>query len=287
MRDPKIIHSSVVLVLDGVFAGRILYSDDDDSLSRSDAKRFLDTDEALPFEEVISDGISEERLAVSLCYLLQPFWRHETIVIPHEWLKVPTLGELFQRLRDIDEEISELDPIGDHVDAVDYCYLTEEKLLIVQEISRIEVSNRKGEIMGKRVFLCHASEDKGFVRRVYQDLKTRGHVPWIDEAEIKVGQSIVGKINEALGEYDVFILFLSQSSVEKPWVKREWNAALMRRLAEANVLFIPAHIDPVKAPPILSDLKYTNFQESYFAGIEEILSSIDSHFIHLQLDSLK
>jgi hypothetical protein len=39
------------------------------------------------------------------------------------------------------------------------------------------------------IFLSHAFEDKQFARKLAKDLRQAGHIVWIDEAEIKVGDS--------------------------------------------------------------------------------------------------
>ena len=44
------------------------------------------------------------------------------------------------------------------------------------------------------IFLSHNSVDKPFVRKLANDLRRRGHYAWVDEAEIKVGDSLIDKI---------------------------------------------------------------------------------------------
>ena len=63
---------------------------------------------------------------------------------------------------------------------------------------------------GKKLYLAHSSLDKGYVRRIHADLKRLGHNPWLDEIEIKVGESIVEKI-----PWDPIIRFHDPSYVRK------------------------------------------------------------------------
>jgi len=44
------------------------------------------------------------------------------------------------------------------------------------------------------VFLSHNHADKPFVRRLAADLDNQGIPYWLDEAEIKVGESLIEKI---------------------------------------------------------------------------------------------
>ncbi|MEO0569076.1 MAG: toll/interleukin-1 receptor domain-containing protein [Pseudomonadota bacterium] len=221
---------------------------------------------------------------MSYCYALYPFYKRPTYVIPHSWLKVPTLGELFNRNRELSQLISDLEPFDDHGEAIEMAEVCEEKSQILNEIWSIERRNTRPMIEDVPIFLCHASEDKGFVRRVYQDLKSKGQKPWIDEAEINVGQSIVDAVDKALGNCKVFMLFLSEDSINKSWVKKEWNATLMRKLSGADILFIPALIDSVQTPALLSDLKYADFSEGYGDAIDAVIQAIQRHFISLEFD---
>src|SRR5207245_3829644 len=48
------------------------------------------------------------------------------------------------------------------------------------------------------VFICHASEDKAFVRRLVASLAALGVDCWFDEFELRIGDSLVAKIDEGL-----------------------------------------------------------------------------------------
>ena len=48
------------------------------------------------------------------------------------------------------------------------------------------------------VFLSHNSADKPFVRKLALDLEKAGVRCWLDEAEIKVGDSLLDKIRDGI-----------------------------------------------------------------------------------------
>jgi hypothetical protein len=64
------------------------------------------------------------------------------------------------------------------------------------------------------IFLCHSHSDKSFARRIAADLRASGHSVWIDEAEIDIGDSLVGKIREGLDQVDFVAAILSSTSIE-------------------------------------------------------------------------
>ena len=95
-----------------------------------------------------------------------------------------------------------------------------------------------------RVFMSHASEDKerfvlGFARR----LRERGIDVWLDRWEMYPGDSLVDKIfTEGIGKASAVVVVLSVYSVNKPWVREELNAAVVKRINSGSKL-IPVVLD--------------------------------------------
>jgi hypothetical protein len=50
------------------------------------------------------------------------------------------------------------------------------------------------------IFLSHSSRDKFFVRELAKKLQDAGVEVWIDEAELKIGDSLTQKIGRAIDE---------------------------------------------------------------------------------------
>jgi len=124
------------------------------------------------------------------------------------------------------------------------------------------------------LFLCHASEDKNFVERLAEFLRGNGASVWLDRWEIKVGDSIVQKVNDGLSSATHLAVVLSSRSVNKPWVKREMSSALMRQLANNSVSVIPIVIDDCLIPAILADIKYADCRSDIDAGLKDLLEAL-------------
>jgi hypothetical protein len=125
-----------------------------------------------------------------------------------------------------------------------------------------------------RAFLCHSSEDKNVVEDFAKRIKSSGSVVWFDKWEIKVGDSIVEKINNGLENMTHIVIFLSKLSIKKPWVKKELSVGLMRQLSDNSVRVIPILLDRVELPPILKDIKYADFTDKRDAGYQEAIKSL-------------
>lgn len=72
-----------------------------------------------------------------------------------------------------------------------------------------------------RLFLSHSSADKPFVRRFCEALRAGGLTPWIDEVDLGAGDSIRAKIELALRDSDVLLVFLSAAAAQSHWVQYE------------------------------------------------------------------
>lgn len=133
------------------------------------------------------------------------------------------------------------------------------------------------EQMAPRVFLSHASEDKdrfvlGFARR----LRENGVDAWLDQWEIKPGDSLVDKIFEqGLKDAKAVIIVLSQVSVQKPWVREELNASVVNRISKGTKL-IPVVIDNCEVPESLRSTVWQRVDDldNYGEGFQRILSVI-------------
>lgn len=65
-------------------------------------------------------------------------------------------------------------------------------------------------------FISHASEDKSSVARPLANmLSERGVRVWVDESEIRVGDSLRNKIDEGLSHSEFGVIVLSHSFLSK------------------------------------------------------------------------
>jgi hypothetical protein len=125
-----------------------------------------------------------------------------------------------------------------------------------------------------KAFLCHASEDKSIVELFAKKLKSTGSHVWFDNWEIKVGDSIVEKIDKGLENMTHLVIFISSSSVVKPWVKKELSVGLMRKLSDNSVKVIPVLLDKVELPTILKDIKYADCFKNRDIGFKHAIDAI-------------
>jgi hypothetical protein len=122
-----------------------------------------------------------------------------------------------------------------------------------------------------KVFISFSSQDKEFALRLSESLKFHGVDAWCYLWEMKVGDSLIDKINEGLKASDYLIVILSKNSLDSHWVKKELNAGFMLE-ARGNFKIIPALIEDCgeRMPPLLQEKIYADFRRDFSIGFKEI-----------------
>lgn len=112
----------------------------------------------------------------------------------------------------------------------------------------------------KKIFLSHATEDKPLVEHIYNKLKEKHPElePWLDKFEIVGGSSLIDKIGSGIESSEKFVIFLSDVSIQKPWVNKELKKAIMEEVKRGNSNFIiPVLINNIiKVPAFLEEKFY-------------------------------
>jgi hypothetical protein len=127
-----------------------------------------------------------------------------------------------------------------------------------------------------KIFLCHSSKDKPFVRWLATELKKRTHEVFFDEWEIKVGDSIIEKISEGLTTHGYFAVVLSQESVKSNWVKKELNTATINTISNKDLKLFPLLLEDCEIPILLKEYKYADFRNGRESPLNDFIDSIEN-----------
>ncbi len=124
-------------------------------------------------------------------------------------------------------------------------------------------------------FISYSTKDREAVLKFAKDLEQHGVDLSYDEKDIKVGDSIVDVIDKKIRSSDFFLLVISNHSVRRPWVKREYSAALSLQLSKRRKpKILPIKIDGGGIPSLLSDIKYADLHRNYNHGLQSVLCSM-------------
>jgi len=131
--------------------------------------------------------------------------------------------------------------------------------------------------MNNKVFLCHASEDKPSVRKLYHLLKSDGFNPWLDDEKLLPGQDWRLEIEKAVRKSNTIIVCLSAKSITKSgYVQKGIKYALdiADEKPEGEIYIIPAKLEECNVPYRLNRWHLVNLFEK--DGYDRLLGSLGS-----------
>jgi TIR domain len=128
-----------------------------------------------------------------------------------------------------------------------------------------------------KVFLSHSSADKPFVRMFSADLEAAGFEVWLDEAKLKIGDSLLPELAAAIDSTDFFLAFISENSIRSNWVRKEVALAATKEIKGASVKVLPLLLDNGDVPFLLIDKVHANFKrpEHYDSEFQRLLDCIE------------
>ena len=124
------------------------------------------------------------------------------------------------------------------------------------------------------IFISYSHKDKQFVGKLAAHLVKHKARVWVDRWELKVGDSIVQRVQSAIKEADALLVVLSKASVESEWCNKEITAGLVRELEEKRVVILPVLLEDCEIPLFLRDKLYADFRADFEDGFRVTLEAI-------------
>lgn len=128
-----------------------------------------------------------------------------------------------------------------------------------------------------QVFLSHSSADNQLASQISKDLQNAGIGVWLDEAEIRPGDSFVEKIAEGLSKSRFVAVIVSKKSHESNWVSKEMNVKLEEQVKTGRVCVLPILAEDCALPTLLTDSDYIDFRTDHESGLRDLLVAINAH----------
>ena len=114
------------------------------------------------------------------------------------------------------------------------------------------------------------------VKSIALGLARYGIATWLDEAEMAPGDSLIERLSTAIEKARWFCVFLTQNSVDKPWVKFELAQAMEREITSEKTFVIPVVLFNCEIPPFLRHKIYIDLQnwDHYSTALEKLATRI-------------
>jgi transcriptional regulator with XRE-family HTH domain len=160
-----------------------------------------------------------------------------------------------------------------------------QKLAELYEISHEELMRAAGYLaqpeVRRDVFISHRSIDKPLVREFVADLESEDYqgrklVAWLDEAEVRPGDSLPRTLNEGLekSRFTALVMTPAYFKSESGWTDAEWHSALHIDPDNRNGRLLPLLFEDCPyIPYLLRHLRAIDFRgHNYQQGFQELLA---------------
>jgi hypothetical protein len=127
---------------------------------------------------------------------------------------------------------------------------------------------------GHKAFLSYGWEDRDLAKRIAESLQANGIETWWAEWEIRAGDSLRQRIDEGLRNCTDFMVLLTPTSIDKPWVNQEMDGGLVRKI-ESEARFIPLRhrLAASALPPLLRGMLSPALEE-FDSDIRQLIHDI-------------
>jgi len=129
------------------------------------------------------------------------------------------------------------------------------------------------------VFLSHSASDKEHARKIAADLRLYGVRVWLDEAELKIGDSLIHKLSQAVYEADFVAAIITRHSITSTWVQAELQWAMNREIEGRRVKVLPLLFDAdCVLPAYFAGKLYGDFTKplAYQTSLQILLRTLNS-----------
>ena len=124
------------------------------------------------------------------------------------------------------------------------------------------------------VFISHSWSDKPLARKIAQTLHGFAIKVWLDEAEIKLGDSLIEKIRDGIDSVDYVLALLSAEAINSEWVKKELDVAMNQEIEGKKVKVLPVLAERCELPGFLKGKLYADMstERKFNAALPMLLS---------------
>jgi hypothetical protein len=109
------------------------------------------------------------------------------------------------------------------------------------------------------VFLSYRSVNRAWVLNLYDVLKQQGNTVFIDQCELKPGDELQTRLEEALRTSQAGVLIWSAATRDSDWVRREHQVLERQATRKKDFQFVPVTLDKAEIPDFIQNRIYLDF----------------------------
>jgi len=150
--------------------------------------------------------------------------------------------------------------LGDSIESISFKIEGSAQLLDIvrerltpEELRMVQIP--EGESGSPRVFLSYTGKDKDLAERIARAFQAEGIDTWFAGWSLAAGDSMRQEIDKGLAQCTHFVVLLTPSSIDKPWVNQEMDAGLIRKIEDkAKFIALRKGVLAAELPPLLKGM---------------------------------
>jgi hypothetical protein len=124
------------------------------------------------------------------------------------------------------------------------------------------------------LFLSHSARDKDFVWQLAEDLGFCEVDVWLDQWELRPGESLHDVIGHALSTSRFVAVVIGPNFTDSRWAGDEMKQALARERRERTTVVVPILAADALPPVFLEDKLYVDLRKNYHAGLVRLAAIV-------------
>jgi hypothetical protein len=132
---------------------------------------------------------------------------------------------------------------------------------------------------GYDIFVSYSHHDCDIVEKVARELAANGLHVFLDAWGLQLGESLVGRLEEAIRGSRAGLLFFSKHAADSRWVKEEYQRMISRSVTDDAFRLIPVRLDGTQLPDFAAGRKWYDLAKQTKGKIrglaDAVLASLD------------
>ncbi len=129
--------------------------------------------------------------------------------------------------------------------------------------------------MKPKVFISYAGEDRELAKRITDRLLESNIQVRFDEYELKIGDSLIDKIQDALTTSDYILILISSNSINSKWIIEEINSKKIKEFKTRDIMTIPILIEDCEIPSPLNSFSIVDLSKDFELGLKNLIDKLD------------
>jgi tetratricopeptide (TPR) repeat protein len=109
------------------------------------------------------------------------------------------------------------------------------------------------------IFLSYRSVNRAWVLNLYDVLRELGHKVFIDQCELRPGDELADRLDEALSKSQAGVLIWSEATTDSDWVRREYGVLERQAARKKDFQFVPIKLDSSPMPGFAENRIFLDF----------------------------